>query len=288
MTDSGHRFSVSWRGYTFKGKTVTEQFQQPNINQAIPRGARFIAASTALNQDDDLIVVDSSAGPVAIDLYSAAGAPGNMVYIKAATGAVNPVTISAVGGQTIDGAPSITLDQNFQAIVLKVITTGPFGITWIRVAEFSDAAAGIVVPGTIPGLGVLENPFGPGVVLSSILSTDPAGFAGTVFNGDPANDPYSLTGVVVDVETSTLEVGATLIDRIPLGLGGGVTEFTYTISNVASFPNPNDASLTRFRFDVDGTIGVSGTFLAVAMGILNPSGGADFAGYFAVVNAIGA
>lgn len=266
---------------------MTQQFNQPNINSTIPRGARLITANTALNRDDDLIVVGSLGGPVGITLYDAAGVPGNILYIKAINGAVNPVTITAQAGESIDGLVSIVLNEDLQAVVLK-----SDGANWVRVALFANVGggAGIVVPATIPGpFGATQGAQSLGIPVTSVLAAigglgepEPASISAVGETpGDPwAFEPPDATEIVLDVETSTLEFGATLIDRTPFGLSG----FTYSITNVSSGPNPIDPNLTRFSFLANGTFGTVGTRLVVAMGILNPSGGASFAGYFVVGN----
>jgi len=268
---------------------MTQQFNQPNINSTIPRGARLITANAELNRDDDLIVVGSLGGPVGINLYDAAGVPGNIVYIKAVNGSLNPVTITAQVGESIDGLASIVLNEDLQAVVLK-----SNGSDWVRVAIFTNAGGGpgIVVPATIPGpFGFTSSPL-PILITSVLAGLDGLGSlvpAGIGVTGQPAGDPWAfdapdVANIVLDVETSTLEPGATLIAREPYGLGGGAQDFTYNITNVASGVNPSDPNLTRFTFRANGTYGTAGTSLIVAMGIANPSGGVNFAGYFVVEN----
>lgn len=263
---------------------MTDQFRQPNINSAIPRGARIVSTSGTLRQDDDLIAVDSSANPVSVSLYLGVGLPGNIVYIKALTGAINSVTVLAPGG-SIDGLSSINLIDNLQSVILKSIGDG----NWVRVASFSAGSGGSgLTPATIPGpFSFTSNPQPTPIVnvlaaIGGFGGIEPAGIGvqGAAPGSPWGFSPPDATEIVLDVETSTLEPGSGLIDRTPYGLNG----FSYSITNISSGPNPNDANLTRFSFLANGTYGAPGNILIVAMGIVNPSGGASFAGYFVVEN----
>lgn len=256
---------------------MTDQYAQPNINTEIPRNSRTVTEDAQANPDDDLIVVDNSSD-ADIELYSAEGVPGNRIIIKAPNAGSNPVTVSPLGGsgQTIDGSASIVLTADDESLTVK-----SDGENWRIVGQVgASSGGGGLVPACIPGPGVLTNSFGPGgQTFSSVLFRLPFGIAGVVAPTQAPGSPFSIDGVVVDVETSTLEVGATLIDRVPYGLGAGPQPFTYVVSNIVQGVNPNDPNLTRFTFDFTGTWGSIGSNLAVAFGVQNPSGGTNFAGY---------
>jgi len=260
---------------------MTDQYAQPNINTEIPRNSRTVTGDASANPDDDLIVVDNNAD-AAIELYSALSVPGNRVIIKAPNAGVNPVTVEplAGSGQTIDGVASIVLTADDESVTVK-----SDGENWQCVAQCGAGGGGEggLVPACIPGPGVLINIFAPPspgeFPFSNILLRPGVGVAGAIASNQLPGTDFSIDGVVVDVETSTIEVGATLIDRVPYGLGGGPVDYTYSVSNVVQGVNPNDPNLTRFTFDFSGTWGSIGRFLAVAFGVQNPSGGTNFAGY---------
>lgn len=259
---------------------MTDQYAQPNINTEIPRNSRTVTGDTQATPDDDLIVVENSAN-ADIELYSAQGVPGNRVVIKAPNAGSNPVTVLPLGGsgQTIDGSASVVLTADDESLTVK-----SDGENWQVIGQVgASSGGGGLVPACIPGPGVLLNVLGPPlpgtITFSNILFRTPFGIAGVIAATQAPGSPFALDGVVVDVETSTLEVGATLIDRIPYGLGGGPQPYTYTVSNIVQGVNPNDPNLTRFTFDFTGTWGSIGSTLAVAFGVQNPSGGTNFAGY---------
>lgn len=111
---------------------MTVQFNQPNINNSIPRGARTVSGTVELNPDDDFVVVDSSQSSSNVQLYNGSGLPGNVLYIKAPSADVNSVTVTADGG-TINGDPSYTLSSVGQAAVFKSIGNGD----WDAIAEYN-------------------------------------------------------------------------------------------------------------------------------------------------------
>jgi len=96
---------------------MTEQNARTNVNK--PRGGRLLTSDTQLNLDDDLVVVDSSAGPITVTLPTAAQIPGLALDIKAPNATTNNVTIATLGVETIDGNPSATLVTDGDTIQLK-------------------------------------------------------------------------------------------------------------------------------------------------------------------------
>jgi len=65
-----------------------------------------------LTPDDIFVVVDSSLNPVTLTLPAAYENPGFEVCIKYLNGGLNPVTVLARNGETIDGASSLSLTAN--------------------------------------------------------------------------------------------------------------------------------------------------------------------------------
>lgn len=96
---------------------MTDQYHQSNINN--PKKARTISVSTQAASDDSIIVANSAAGILTVTLPSATASPGSMLTIKAPVANVNNVTVSALAGQTIDGAASFIMDSAQQALVVQ-------------------------------------------------------------------------------------------------------------------------------------------------------------------------
>ena len=127
-------------------------------------------------------------------------------------------------------------------------------------------------------------------VLSGVPPTQPAQYANAVAFTSPiqgpvnAGDPVQIIGdLFVDVEAATLEAGATVELRDPLGRQT-VAPGQWTIGATTAAPNPNDAQLTRLSFPVTGsTYGPVGAEVAAAVYVVNPSGGAAFAGWLVSV-----
>jgi len=89
----------------------------------------------AVDLDEDLIVADSSAGAVTLNLPLAADLEPNIIYIKMPQAGGNNVTINAGGAETIDGFTSLIANQNNAWIVIK-----SDGSNWQAVAAFGFAA----------------------------------------------------------------------------------------------------------------------------------------------------
>ncbi len=114
---------------------MTTQYQRNNING--PRSPRTIDADSSLTLDDELVVADSLAGPVALVLPDATQIPGNTVTIKAPDGGTNSVTITGLGGQTIDGAASLVLSIDGASAILE-----SDGANWQNVGGGGGGAGG--------------------------------------------------------------------------------------------------------------------------------------------------
>ncbi len=113
---------------------MTDSYNQYNINQ--PRGSRTLAANVALNLDDDLVVIDSSGGPVTATLPDARTIPGRFIIIKAPNGGTNAVTVDTVGGQTIDGGAIVVMSTTNESLLVK-----SDGSNW----QIANGGAGTVV-----------------------------------------------------------------------------------------------------------------------------------------------
>ena len=77
-----------------------------NIPPVQTGGSTFAASA------NDLVRCDASGGNVTVNLPSAVGVKGKSIAVKlVANPGVNSVTIAAVGGETIDGAPSVSINK---------------------------------------------------------------------------------------------------------------------------------------------------------------------------------
>jgi hypothetical protein len=193
---------------------MPNQFQQPNINSAIPRGAKAIDASYRANPDDDLLIANASASPVIIELYSASGVPGNTLIIKAPFGGINPVDVFPLPGELIDGLPSTSLLQNQESIVLK-----SDGKDWLIVARFSLGSGGIIGGqnvGSPPGTGLIyRNEFGGIIFIRSLVGINGATVTtvgdNVIIDGGGGASPIQSSSFL-DNSTLDIPVGSLLLD----------------------------------------------------------------------------
>jgi len=96
----------------------------------------------AVDLDEDIIIADSTAGAVTLNLPRANADPTlglapNIIYIKMPQAGGNNVTINATGGETIDGFASVVAIQNNAWLVIKSDTAN-----WQVVAAFGFADFG--------------------------------------------------------------------------------------------------------------------------------------------------
>lgn len=98
---------------------MTEQYSKSSINS--PIGARDIRENTALNLDDNLVVVITDDSPVEVTMPPANTIPGHLITIKAndAGTSGNPVTIVPLSGENIDGSSSESLVADEEFLVLQ-------------------------------------------------------------------------------------------------------------------------------------------------------------------------
>lgn len=96
---------------------MVDQYLPTNINA--PKRPRTVAADAQLTLDNELILADSTLAPFSLTLPSATVIPGFGFTIKAPAANVNPVTVLPLGGETIDGAPSVAMTGAQQSLVLE-------------------------------------------------------------------------------------------------------------------------------------------------------------------------
>lgn len=148
---------------------MTEQYERTNINS--PLGPRAIASDTQLTLDDGIVIADSSAAAVTLTMPNAVLIPGNIFYIKAPSGAVNPVTLQGFNGQLIDGAATLVLSANQAGVILRSEGGGwaAFGQGGGGGAALSVFDDGVLVDPAVTtmdfiGAGVTVTPAGAGAV----------------------------------------------------------------------------------------------------------------------------
>lgn len=177
---------------------MTEQYLNTNINS--PLGPRAISADTQLTLDDGIVVADSTGAPVTLTMPDAVLIPGNIFYIKATTGAVNPVTIQGFNGQLIDGAATLVLSTNQAGVILR--SNGAAG--WAAFGQGGGGGAalsvfddGILVDPAVTvmdfiGAGVTATPAGAGAVDITIPAAGGIPSGAVIPEGVVAGTPGSL------------------------------------------------------------------------------------------------
>jgi hypothetical protein len=88
------------------------------------------AAAYTMTQDDTIIQIDPTSNNITVTLP--AWRAGDFYIFKRITGGVNTVTIDGAGGDTIDGAATFTLTDQWAS---KTIHAGCSSGTWIITAE---------------------------------------------------------------------------------------------------------------------------------------------------------
>jgi len=77
-----------------------------------------VTASKTLTAADSVIVADASDGVITLTMPTAIGIAGRYYYIKKKDSSANVVTIVAAGDQEIDGANSMNLTDQYEAVTL--------------------------------------------------------------------------------------------------------------------------------------------------------------------------
>lgn len=97
----------------------------PHVGRAPPanvlsKATNYTVAVT--DGKDVLILCDTSGGAVTITLYTAVGNTGRFIRVKKSDSSANPCTVDANGSQTIDGALTKTINNQYQN--LEVVSDG--------------------------------------------------------------------------------------------------------------------------------------------------------------------
>lgn len=112
---------------------LTSQYvlASPGVFQSIRPTDVTLAMSpyTALITDQ-LLMVDTAAGAVVVNLTAALTRSGLPLEVKDATGHadVNPITVNSFGAELIDGKASVPLDSIFVAVKFQPKTAGGYAI----------------------------------------------------------------------------------------------------------------------------------------------------------------
>lgn len=123
--DDGTSVGV-FQDVNFTGTDVRLTVSPPDRLNVVIEAERFIdrtsitTASYNVGATDTLVAVNHTAGPVTVNLPAASTA-GRQVIVKDETGTITParrLTISAQGGDTIDGDPSVELKTAHVAVRL--------------------------------------------------------------------------------------------------------------------------------------------------------------------------
>ena len=187
---------------------MTEQYQQNNVN--VPRGSRLLTEDTALNLDDDLVVASTAADPITLTLPRAQQIPGQEIKFKAddAGSTGNPVTIAALPGEDIDGAPSVDLTADQESICLK-----SDGQNWRQVCGGAGGGATCCAPQLItpaslgPGPDGIVIPFQTPSFTISIAGCNLASVTIALVKANPLlppGTPPSINGFVVTPGTPVI------------------------------------------------------------------------------------
>ncbi|MEY3459772.1 MAG: hypothetical protein RL215_2929 [Planctomycetota bacterium] len=76
------------------------------------------SATYTVTKSDDIVLCNASGGAFTVTLPSAVGNTGRQFVVKRLNSGSNAVTVAAAGGQTIDGAATVTLSSQYQVITL--------------------------------------------------------------------------------------------------------------------------------------------------------------------------
>jgi hypothetical protein len=113
---------TTWAGST----SLTTLGLVTNFNVTGVRTAvRIVTADTTLTDQDHTVLVDASAGPVEITLPAVSAHLKREYRIKKVDGTANVVTITAAGGDTIEGEPFLDTDIPGESLTIQ-----GFGTNW--------------------------------------------------------------------------------------------------------------------------------------------------------------
>lgn len=114
---------------------MTDQYLSTNINN--PRIVRIEDSDYQITLDDSIIAASATLAPVGLTLPEARTIPGWRVCIKAMDVTAGAITVSGLGGQLIDGSPSVSLSATNDSVVLESI-----GNSWIVCGANPSATGG--------------------------------------------------------------------------------------------------------------------------------------------------
>lgn len=75
-------------------------------------------AAYTITNSDDIVLCNAAGGAFTVTLPSATGNTGRQFVVKRLNSGSNTVAVAAVGGQTIDGASSVSLSVQYQIITV--------------------------------------------------------------------------------------------------------------------------------------------------------------------------
>lgn len=94
---------------------------------------RTVTATGSATAGDDVLLVDTTAGSVTVNLPPARTVPGHEYRVKK-TVAANTVTLDADGSDTIDGAGTLAWTTQYQSYtIVSCIVTTPATYGWVIV-----------------------------------------------------------------------------------------------------------------------------------------------------------
>lgn len=179
---------------------------------------------------------DASGGVINFNLPSAVGLAGMRFTFKKTDSSANAVGVNAAGLETIDGAASVTLNQQNQAVSIE-----SDGANWKVVSNFVQATPGSVTGMLdIAGIQKTDNDFSvlnpvPGTTI--VFNTTRAGFSYfsvSAYTSGLSFGPYSGSiGVKVDGVDYTL-----FVDAQNNGAGGDFTSNMGYAGSIPVFLNP--------------------------------------------------
>lgn len=89
-----------------------------SVSESLSIATRAITSDRPLDVSDHVILADATAGDVTVTLPSASGVPGRVYIVKKTDSSGNGVIIDGQGAETIDGAATYTLTQQYEAITI--------------------------------------------------------------------------------------------------------------------------------------------------------------------------
>lgn len=195
---------------------------------------RLVNASAAATADNDVILVDATAGVVTITLPDAVGNKNLHLSIKKIDSSANAVTIATTNSQLIDGASTQTIPTQWQQI--EVIADGT---AWQTLS---------VNPADVTGFngGTVTTPIVVSSASASALVVGANGATNPVLKVDDSVASVA-TGITIQGKAAGAGVGITVLSS---GANEGLTITTKGTGGVSIVPGTNNAAaFTVFRAD---------------------------------------